>query len=94
MGGEGSATSAGVVESLLDAKGDSARTVGKEGPVLWCVVEVWDCAWSCFRTAGSDSDPGPGSTTLPSSDPLVGAPLFVLDVLDLLPQRSFPCRVR
>ena len=28
-GGEGGATSAGVVESLLDAKGDSGRTVGK-----------------------------------------------------------------
>ena len=43
-----------------------------------------------FRTAGTDPYPGPGSTTLPSSIPLVDAPLFVLD---LLPNWSLPCHV-
>ena len=77
--------------SLLDAKGGSSRTPGKYGPVLWSVVEGWSCPCCCFRTAGTDSDPDRGSTASPSSDPLVDAPLFVLDVLDLLPKRSLPC---
>ena len=49
----------------------------------------------CFRAKATESnpdpDPDPGSTESPSSNPLVDAPFFVLDVLDGLPKRSFPC---
>ena len=60
---------------------------------MLCVVEVWSFGCFRFRTAGtdSDSDPDHGSMASPSSDPLADAPLFVLDVLDLLPKRSLPC---
>ena len=48
----------------------------------------WDYARLSFRTTGTDPDPGPGSTTSPSTGPLVGNPLFVLG---LLPKWSLLC---
>ena len=79
----------------MDAKGGSDRTLGKYDPMLWSVAGLWSCdCWCfCFRATGTDSDPDPDpvSTASPFSDPLVDAPLFVLDVLDLLPKRSLPC---
>ena len=46
----------------------------------------------CFRATGPSSNPDPdrGPTDSPSSNPLVDAPLFVRDVLDVLPKRSLP----
>ena len=95
MGGDGGSKSAGVVGSLLDAKGGSGRTLGEYYVVIWSVVEVWSCDCWCFyfRATGADPDPDhdPGSMAPPSSEPLVDAPLFVIGVLDLLPKWSLPC---
>ena len=90
MGGYGGTTKAGVVRSLLDSRGPG-RTMGKYDPAQWCIVEVWGCV--CFRLEPREPSPirYPGSTTSPSSNPPVNAPIFVLNVLDLLPKWSLPC---
>ena len=99
MGGDEGSKSAGVLGSLLDTKGGSGRTLRKYDPVLWPTVEVWSCdCWCfCFRAKTTDSDPDPdpdpdpGSTVLPSSNPPVDAPRFVVDALNLLHKWSLPC---
>jgi hypothetical protein len=70
------------------------RAMEKCDPALWRVGVVW--GWTCFsfvsfRPADTNSDPVPvpGSATEPPSDPLVDDPLLALDVL---PERSTPCR--
>ena len=90
MGEDGGSKSAGVVGSCVDAKGGSGRTLGRTilcyGPSLkFGVATAFAFAWG-----NGNSDPDPGSTASPSSDPQVDAPLFVLNVLDLLPKRSLP----
>ena len=52
--------------------------MGKYGPALWCVVEVWDCARLSFQTAGTRLRHHPIHWLMFRS--------FVLDVLDLLPK--------
>ena len=91
MGGEAGSRSRVWLGPFLYTKGGSSRTLGNYDLMLWSVVEVWSCTRFLLSSSGNDSDPDPGSTASPSSDPLVGAPLFVLDVLDLLPKRPLLC---
>ena len=93
MGGEGGNSGCGGIIIRCQRRGRSYTGKIQSYAVFCCRGLELGCWCFCFRATGTDPDldPETGSTVSPSSDPLVDAARFVLDVLRLLFKRSLPC---